>query len=96
MGIWKWIGLAYLTLTLVFMVVMFLVLLAEDLKMDREPWRRNSAKFGYNFRKNSAGKYGMGPWFMLACLPIVNLIVITLFLFVMAASASANRRMKRE
>jgi hypothetical protein len=71
----KWTGIIYLILSAVLLLGTFGVLLFEDIRMYREPWRKTASKVGFNLRWN-----GLGWPMLLACLPILNLIVLYLFI----------------
>ncbi|BAW19247.1 hypothetical protein [Ralstonia phage RP31] len=73
MSIWKWVGLAYLGLSLVFTLYLLGVMISEDIRMYREPWRKNTSKFGYNLKWG-----GIGWWFLIATLPGFNLVLISI------------------
>lgn len=97
MHFWKWAGAAYLAFSAFMMLAMFVILFKEDLRMDREPWRKNTSKFGYNLRRNGpASVWGLGWWMIAGCLPVINLIVLVFFMFCGITNGLENRRMKRE
>jgi hypothetical protein len=81
MHVLKLIGWGYVCLSLGIALIVFLGLLWEDVKMYRDPLRRNRSKFGYNLFPNIGWscRWGIGWWMVGACLPGINLLVIVFY-----------------
>lgn len=97
MHFWKWFGIGYLVLSVFMTLTMFVILFKEDLRLDREPWRKANSKFGYNLRRNGPGSvWGLGWWMTAGCLPAISLIVLAFFMFCRITGCLEQRRIRRE
>ncbi len=72
----KWIGIGYLALSFIVLVVLFVWLLLDDLRLYRDPLARSVSKFGYSLLPTSARRWGIGWFILFLGLPGVNLIVL--------------------
>jgi hypothetical protein len=98
MNIWKWIFVGYVGLSFLLDLGVFIVLIREDIRMIREPWRYNQSKFGYNLLPNKGWsmKWGLGWWFLTACLPIINIPVAVIVVIIAIRNGLENWRMTHE